>query len=183
MFINLIFLLVSLFLLGFTEILVINEEVLLCLCFITFVFVGFASANIDVFNSLNQKPKDIKTTFLDSINNKLNFFSETNRWFFSNNWSSKSNYVSVIYGLWGYYELSLNLRDAKTTMNISNLIYLEDLWSDYSSRLNKSANSFILSSLYGHVNLSKIKITQENSKNKKQKKDESSISTIKKKTR
>jgi len=73
------------FLLGFTEILVINEEVLLCLCFITFVFVGFASANIDVFNSLNQKPKDIKTTFLDSINNKLNFFSETNRWFFSNN--------------------------------------------------------------------------------------------------
>jgi hypothetical protein len=85
MFINLIFLLISLFLLGFTEILVINEEVLLCLCFITFVFVGYASANVDVFNSLNQKPKDIKTTFLDSISNKLNFFSETNRWFFSNN--------------------------------------------------------------------------------------------------
>ena len=181
MFINLIFLLVSLFLLGFTEILVINEEVLLCLCFITFVFVGFSSANIDVFNSLNQKPKDIKITFLDSINNKLNFFSETNRWFFSNNWSSKPNYVSVIYGLWGYYELSLNLLEAKTIMSISNLIYLENLWADYSSRLNKSANSFILSSLYGHVNLSKIKIIRENSK--KQKKDESSTSIIKKKTR
>lgn len=164
MFINLIFLSISLFLLGFTEILVINEEVLLCLCFITFVFVGFASANTDVFNSLNQKPKDIKTTFLDSIRNRLNFFTEKNRWFFSNNWLSKSSYVSVIYGLWGHYELSLNLMDAKTTMNASNLIYLEDLWSDYSSRLNKSANSFILSSLYGHVNLDKIKIIQENSK-------------------
>jgi hypothetical protein len=85
MFINLILLLVSLFILGFAEILIINEEVLLCLCFITFVSVGFASANIDVFNSLTQKSRDIKTTFLDSINNRLNFFSETNRWFFSNN--------------------------------------------------------------------------------------------------
>lgn len=183
MFINLIFLLISLFLLGFTEILVINEEVLLCLCFITFVFVGYASANVDVFNSLNQKPKDIKTTFLDSISNKLNFFSETNRWFFSNNWSSKPSYVSALYSLWGHYELTFNLTDAKATINISNLIYLEDLWSDYSARLNKSANSFILSSLYSHVNISKIKTIQENSKNKKQKKDEPSTSVVKKKTR
>ena len=151
MFINLIFLLISLFLLGFIEILVINEEVLLCLCFITFVFVGFTSVNTDVFNSLNQKPKDIKTTFLLSINNKLNFFSETNRWFFLNNWSSKSNYISTLYSLWGCYELSLNLMNDKATMSVSNLIYLEDLWSNYNSRLNKSANSFVLSSLSSYI--------------------------------
>ena len=156
MIINLIILSISLFVLGFMEILVINEEVLLSLCFITFMFVAFASANIDVYNSLNQKSKDIKATFLDSISNKLIFLSQSNCWFFSNNWLSKPSYISLLYKLWGEYELKLNIIEAKLVMNSANLVYLEDLWSDYSLRLNRSANSFILSSLSGHAKIDKI---------------------------
>jgi hypothetical protein len=42
------------------------------------MFVVFASANLDVFNSLNQKSKEVKITFLESINASLSSSVSTN---------------------------------------------------------------------------------------------------------
>ena len=147
-YLQIIIFVISFFILGLLEIIVINEEVLLTLCFISFMFVVFASANLDVFNSLNQKSKEVKITFLESINASLSSSVSTNAWFFSNNWSSKPSYISSLYGLWGKYELKFNLIDAKSAKTKQNLTFLQDLWTAYSNQLNKSTNSFILASLF-----------------------------------
>jgi hypothetical protein len=42
------------------------------------MFVVFASANLDVFNSLNQNSKEVKITFLESINASLSSSVSTN---------------------------------------------------------------------------------------------------------
>lgn len=77
-YLQIIIFVISFFILGLLEIIVINEEVLLTLCFISFMFVVFASANLDVFNSLNQKSKEVKITFLESINASLSSSVSTN---------------------------------------------------------------------------------------------------------
>ncbi len=79
MYLYLVLFVVVLFSFGLFEVIVINEEILLCLCFFTFVLVCFASSNNDIFNNLNQKSKDIKIILFGSIVGNLGTFVNKNQ--------------------------------------------------------------------------------------------------------
>ena len=79
MYLYLVLFAVFLFSFGLFEVIVINEEILLCLCFFTFVLVCFVSSNNDIFNNFNQKSKGIKITLFDSIVGNLGVFVNKNQ--------------------------------------------------------------------------------------------------------
>ena len=53
--------------LGLLEIIVINEEFLLCLCFFIFVFTIYVFLGNEIFNSLDEKSIEIEKTFIKNL--------------------------------------------------------------------------------------------------------------------
>lgn len=70
---NLIFLISFLLGAGFLEIIVINEEILLMLCFIAFFFTSYVFAKEAIFENLNQRSKTIKFELLNFMEIQNNF--------------------------------------------------------------------------------------------------------------
>jgi len=149
--VQLIFLVTCLFLLSLLDLFIINEEVLLCLCFTAFTFLAFASLNVSALNNLEQKSNVIKTTLLVSINKKLNFFSEKSLWFFLNNFSQKPLYVFFFYDLLGCCELRLNLFKANKLLSNGASTWLGDSNYSYDNNEKKRLDHFLRSSIYGQA--------------------------------
>ena len=152
MYLYLVLFAVFLFSFGLFEVIVINEEILLCLCFFTFVLVCFVSSNNDIFNNLNQKSKGIKITLFDSIVGNLGVFVNKNQWFFISNWKSKPKSIFSIYCLWGCYESKTNILENKINFQKNNLIFLQESWVACNNWFYNWNHSFILSRLSIQIN-------------------------------
>ena len=70
---NLIFLIIFLLGAGFLEVIVINEEILLMLCFVAFFFSSYVFFKEAIFENLNQRSKLIKVELLNFIEIQNNF--------------------------------------------------------------------------------------------------------------
>ena len=58
---------------GIFEIIVINEEILLMLCFTAFFFCSYAFAKETIFENLDQRSKIIKAELLNFMDNQNSF--------------------------------------------------------------------------------------------------------------
>jgi hypothetical protein len=135
----------SLYFLFSKDYVIINEEILLCVCFTLFVIVAFASAGNQVFKKLQEKPEDIKSAFFASSHNKLKNFSEKNALMGLK--SEKPAYIYLFCYALGFCESFLYLLYFRQGFRNALIFRLDHFYTVHNACVEKSGKFFTLWSL------------------------------------
>jgi hypothetical protein len=134
----------SLYFLFSKDYVIINEEILLCVCFTIFVIVAFASMSNRVFKNLQEKSEDTKSAFFASSLNKLKNFLEKTDLMVSNSWSEKPAYIYLFSYVLGFCESFLTLLYFRQVFRNALIFRLDHCYTGRNARVEKSDKFFIL---------------------------------------
>lgn len=124
---------------GLLEIIVINEEALLCLCFFIFVFTIHVFLGNDIFSSLDDKSIEIEKTFIKNVIIYFNLICFNTKKY-SKIWISKSFY---------FYNVNLTINKLRLILEFNKILslkadkkifLLQEIWKN--SKTQKNLNFF-----------------------------------------
>lgn len=125
--------------LGLLEIIVINEEALLCLCFFTFVFTIYIFLGDNIFNSLDEKSNEVEKIFLKNLMTYFNLIS-FNIEKYSKITSNKSFYFFNTNLYINKLHLLLEFNKMLSYKTDKKIFFLQEIWKN--SKTQKNLNLF-----------------------------------------
>jgi len=73
--------------LSFFDYIIFNEEILLCLCFLTFLFYGFKTLSEPIFSSFESRASEIEKNLMETFPRERSEWLESFNYFFGINWT------------------------------------------------------------------------------------------------
>lgn len=135
---SLTFFLTLFFLMGFFELVVINEEALLCLTFISFVYIIYIVGSAKLFEAIKTKAFDTQKSLIKALLSSLIFKSKTVKLFYLGG-LKKGPFCNFVVFRHFFVDISLKYKEREMQNNLVQFTFLKNLGAQVSLYKKKAS--------------------------------------------